>query len=251
MGGRALPAWRRLAWPGGAGRRGARTKLAAAGGLALLVLPAALIAWLAPGGLGRARVASQTPGASPPAGAPLPPALAVRSAELWFATTPAPGVWAELKIVVDNPAALDATHTHLLVPGSLLDDFQIRSTEPRMVAPPRRLPDGAYVLVFPPPIDLSWNWYRVHLTSRVRSPRPVRVAISTYGGREARGTGHIVPQVLYVDREADPFLTVPEPLVRWVPGQARSVFPILVVYAVVLGSLALAGCAAAFLALRR
>src|SRR5919202_1367580 len=61
------------------------------------------------------------------------PAPMIRSAELWYATTPAAGVWDELKIVLDNPLSVGATKTDLLVAGPLLEDFKIRSTEPPLL----------------------------------------------------------------------------------------------------------------------
>lgn len=185
-------------------------------------------------------------------GAPWPsPVPLIRSSELWYATTPAPGVWAELKIVLDNPLQARPGHTTLLVSGTVLEDFRIRSTEPKLLMQPRRRPDGRYALVFPAPIPESLNWYRVYLVARRASPRPLALSFMLDGVRNMPEQAPTPAQIFYADRQADPFMVVPEPLVGWVPGQARSAFPILVLYAVAIGAVAAAGCAAAFWAIRR
>jgi hypothetical protein len=185
-------------------------------------------------------------------GAPWPsPAPTIRSSEVWYATTPAPGVWAELKVVLDNPVESDATRTTLLVSGSVLEDFRIRSTEPRLLSQPQRRPDGRYAFVFPAPISESLNWYRVFLVCRKSSPRPLQVGFMLDGATSLTDTEPTPTKVFYSDRQADPFLVVPEPLVSWVPGQAQTAFPVLVLYALAMGGVAAAGCVAAFWAIRR
>jgi hypothetical protein len=185
-------------------------------------------------------------------GAPWPsPVVAIRSSELWYATTPAPGVWAELKVVLDVPIKSDATRTTLLVSGSVLEDFRIRSTEPRLLSQPQRRPDGRYAFVFPAPIPESLNWYRVFLVSRKSSPRPLQLGFMLDGSKSVLDSGASPAKIFYSDRQADPFLVVPEPLVSWVPGQAQTAFPVLVLYAIAMGGVAAAGCVAAFWAIRR
>jgi hypothetical protein len=185
-------------------------------------------------------------------GAPWPtPLPIIRSSELWYATTPAPGVWAELKVVLDNPLQAGPTKTTLLVSGSLLEDFKIRSTEPKLLTQPRRRPDGRYALVFPAPIPESLNWLRVFLECRKAAPRPLSLGFMLDGARALPDQSPTTAQVFFSDRQADPFIVVPERLVSWVPGQAQSAFPVLVVYAVAMGTIAAAGCVAAFWAVRR
>ena len=83
--------------------------------------------------------------------------LRIRSGELRYATAPAPGVWAELKVVLDNPLAAVASSTSILVPGSFLDDFAVRGSVPELVAPPTHEADGRASFVFPAPIGQSLN----------------------------------------------------------------------------------------------
>jgi hypothetical protein len=185
-------------------------------------------------------------------GAPWPaPGPQIRSAELWYATAPAPGVWAELKVVMDNPLAAGPTRSVLLVSGTLMEDFRIRTSEPKLLTQPRRRPDGRYALVFPAPIPESLNWYRIYLECRNRTPRALNLGLMLDGARNLTEHPPVPAEVYFADRQADPFLVVPESLVRWVPGQAQTALPVLVAYAVVLGAVAAAGCAAAFWAVRR
>lgn len=184
--------------------------------------------------------------AAPPGAAWPLPAPAIQSAELWYATAAAPGVWAELRVVVDNPLAGSATKCALLVPGTLLEDFRIRSTEPKLLTPPRRRPDGRYALAFPAPLAQSLNWYRLQLEARSARLRPIQLGFVLDGIRGAPDAAPAPARVFYSDRQADPFSVVPEPLVGWVPGRARGAFPLLVAFALAVGAIALAGCAAAF-----
>jgi len=214
--------------------------------LAALVIGAQRFGWFA------------RPVAAPQAlseGSPWPsPVPVIRSAELWFATTPSPGVWAELKVVLDNPlkpGSANPTRSTLLVSGTLMEDFRIRSTEPKLLVQPRRRPDGRYALVFPAPLPESLNWYRVYLEARRSAPRPLALGFMLDGQRNLEEQPPVAAQVFFTDRQADPFRVVPEPLVSWVPGQAGSAFPILVLYAVAIGSIAAAGCVAAFWTVRR
>jgi hypothetical protein len=188
-------------------------------------------------------------------GAPWPsPFPLVRNAELWYATTAAPGVWAELKVVVDNPLAAgqtNPTRSTLLISGTVLEDFRIRSTEPKLLTQPQRRPDGRYAFTFPAPIPESLNWYRVYLECRKASPRPLSLTFMWDGARDLPELAPSAAQVFFTDRQADPFKVIPEPLVRWVPGQSTSAFPVLVLYALAVGVVAAAGCVAAFRAVRR
>lgn len=172
-------------------------------------------------------------------------------AELTYSTTPAPGVWAELKVIVNNPLNVPAQKCVLLVPDSVLEDFRIRSTDPKLLAPPRRRPDGRYALIFAPPLNQSLNWYRVNLEVRDHSPRPIQVSYAMDGIRGVPETPQVSPRVLYTDREEDPFMVIPDALVGWLPGQGRGAFPVLVGYAVAVGAVILAGCATAFWMVRR
>src|SRR5687768_923585 len=213
----------------------------------LLAVAAPRFGWFAP------------PRTAPPAqlgeGSPWPsPVPVIRSSELWYATTAARGVWAELKVVMDNPLRPGVGHptrTTLLVSSTLMEDFRIRSTEPKLVVQPRRRPDGRYALVFPAPLPESLNWYRVYLEARKPAPRPLAVSFVLEGQPNLQEQAPTPAQVFYTDRQADPFGVVPEPLVSWVPGQAGSAFPVLVLYAVAIGTIAAAGCIAAFWAVRR
>lgn len=188
-------------------------------------------------------------------GAPWPsPFPLIRSSELWYSTTPAPGVWAELKVVVDNPlqaGSNNPTRSTLLVSGTVLEDFRVRSTEPKLLTQPQRRPDGRYAFVFPAPIPESLNWYRVYLECRRTSPRPLALTFMWDGARDLPELAPSPAQVFLTDRQADPFKVVPEPIVGWVPGQSRSAFPVLVLYALAVGAVAAAGCIAAFWAVRR
>ncbi|MGI8422893.1 MAG: hypothetical protein ACR2NO_02025 [Chloroflexota bacterium] len=188
-------------------------------------------------------------------GSPWPsPVPIIRSSELWFATTPAPGVWAELKLVLDNPlraGAANPTKTTILVSGTLMEDFRVRSTEPKLLTQPRRRPDGRYALVFPAPLPESLNWFRVFLEARRSTPRPLSLGFMLDGSQNLAEEPPTAVHVFYADRQSDPFMVVPEPLVGWVPGQAGSAFPILVLYAVAIGTIAAAGCVAAFWVVRR
>jgi hypothetical protein len=205
----------------------------------------ALGLWLRPGMLPAERGAA--------AGRPAPPVdrPRIQGAELRLATSPAPGVWAELKVILDNPlpaGPLGPATTVLLVPATVLEDFAIRSTEPPLLGAPRRRADGRYALLFPAPLAQTLTWYRVHLTLRTGTPRPVRVAVLL--DRPLLETRPVRPEVIYADREADPFGVVPEPLVGWLPGQSAGAFRLLLAYAAGLAVIVVAGCLAAFGALR-
>jgi hypothetical protein len=169
---------------------------------------------------------------------------------LRYATRPAPGVWAELKVVLDNPlpAAEGPTQTTLLVPDTFFDDFTIRSTEPPMVAPPRRRDDRRYALTFPAPLAQSLNWYRVELAVRRPAPRPVAIGIVVDPPRSELHA--IEPAVRYADREEDPFIVVPEPLVGRLPAAPQGTLPLLLAFALALGAVTAAGCVAAYRAVR-
>lgn len=173
----------------------------------------------------------------------------VRVAELWYATTPAPGVWAELKIVLDYPGAVlepASERTTLIVPASVFQDFRLRSTEPALVAPPRPLAGGGYALVFPAPLSHSWNWFRLQLEARSASPRPVRCAFQLIEGKRSLELDAVPVAVYYSDRQADPFMDVPTPLLRWLPGPGRAAFVALLGLTLFVSGAAVAGCAAAF-----
>jgi hypothetical protein len=231
-------------------RGAARVALLAGVGVTALSFAALLMVWR----LGaRPEPAPATPAAvAASQGAPWPvPQPAIRSSELWYATSPAPGVWAELKVVLDNPLTSGPTRTTLFVSGTLMEDFRIRSTEPKLLTQPRRRPDGRYALVFAAPIPESLNWYRVFLECRNSAPRTVKLGFMLDGAKSLTEHPPVPAEVYFADRQADPFLVVPESIVRWVPGQAHTAFPVLVVYAVLLGAVAAAGCAAAFWAVRR
>jgi hypothetical protein len=227
---------------------------AAAVGAAVAVLTYAALAVAAPRFGWFARPAPP-PAATLGEGSPWPsPVPVIRSSELWYATTPTRGVWAELKIVLDNPlraGPTNPTRTTILVSGTLMEDFRIRSTEPNLLVQPRRRPDGRYALVYPAPLPESLNWYRVYLETRKSAPRPLSLGFMLEGQRNLEEQTPVPAQIFFADRQADPFRVVPEPLVSWVPGQAGSAFPILVLYAVAIGSVAAAGCVAAFWAVRR
>ena len=249
---------------GGAGRAWSGFPLPvsrrAAQSAALVGLIAALVAFIALS-IAAPRFGWFAPVRTAPAqlaeGSPWPsPVPVIRSSELWYATTPARGVWAELKVVLDNPLRPGAGHptrTTLLISSTLMEDFRIRSTEPKLVVQPRRRPDGRYALVFPAPLPESLNWFRVYLETRKQAPRPLALSF-VFEGQASASLQEQPPmpaQVFYSDRQSDPFRVVPEPLVSWVPGQAGSAFPILVLYALAVGSIAAAGCIAAFWAVRR
>jgi hypothetical protein len=215
-------------------------RIAVVGVVALLVL-----AFLA-----RFALASGWPRPARPAVLPTP-VPAIQTAELRYATRPAPGVWAELKVILDNPRppmAEGPTQTILLVPDTFFDEFTIRSTEPAMIGPPRRRDDGRYALSFPAPLSQSLNWYRVELAVRRPAARALPVAFAI--DRPPFESRIIRVAIHYADREADPFLVVPELLVAWLPGQARSTLPLLLVFALALGAVATAGCVAAYRAVR-
>ena len=220
--------------------------LAALIAFVVLVLVAPRLGWFAP---------PQTATAQLGEGSPWPsPVPVIRSSEIWYATSPAQGVWAELKVVLDNPlraGTSNATRTTLLVSSTLMEDFRIRSTEPKLLVQPRRRPDGRYALVFPAPLPESLNWYRVYLEARKSAPRPLALSFLLDGQSNLQEQPPVPAQVFLADRQADPFRVVPEPLVSWVPGQAGSAFPVLVLYAVAIGAIAAAGCVAAFWAVRR
>jgi len=105
--------------------------------------------------------------------------------------------------------------------------------------------------MFPAPIPESLNWIRVYLECRKTSPRPISLGFMLDGTRGLTEHAPTPAQIYYADREEDPFMVVPEPLVSWVPGQARSAFPVLMLYAFAIGATVSAGCAAAFWAVRR
>ncbi|HEV2122137.1 MAG TPA: hypothetical protein VGW38_05090 [Chloroflexota bacterium] len=190
-----------------------------------------------------------------PQGAPWPvPEPTIRTCELWYATTPAPGVWAELKVVLDNPLPAGPgapSRALLLVPGTLLEDFKIRSAEPKLLTQPTRRPDGRYALAFAAPIPESLNWYRLYLTVRTASPRPVQLAFMLGGGRSLPLMQPVPAQIFHTDRQADPFLAVPEPLVRWLPSHGRDAFPLLAAISAALCVLAIGGCVFAFKTIHR
>ncbi len=179
------------------------------------------------------------------------PRPVIQTAELRYATGPAPGVWAELKVVLDNPlpaVAEGPAQTTLLVPETFFDDFTIRSTEPPMVAPPHRRADRRYALSFPAPLAQSLNWYRVELAVRRPATRPVAIGIVVDGPPFELHA--IEPVVRYADREEDPFLVVPEPLVGWLPAAPQGTLPLLLVFALALSAVTAAGCVAAYRAVR-
>jgi hypothetical protein len=153
--------------------------------------------------------------------------------------------------VVDNPIVSAAAKCALIVPGTLLEDFRIRSTEPKLLAPPRRRPDGRYALIFPAPISESWNWYRVDLRARRSAPRPLELGFVLEGVTNVPEVSPVTAEVIYSDRQADPFMDVPEPLLRWVPGRSTGAFPVLLVYALALGATIVLGCLAGFRLVRR
>jgi hypothetical protein len=197
--------------------------------------------------------ALQGTGPTRPATTPQPPrsAPAVTLSEIWYATTPSKGVWAEWKIVLDNPLATKASRTYILVPATVMQDFSIRSTEPRMITPARRSADGRFLLTFPAPLPRSLNWYRINLVVRGARARPVQFGVLLDGVPGVSETTPVTAQVFYADRKADPFKVVPEPLVGWLPGQARGAFPVLVAYALAVGATVVGGTFAALLLLRR
>ena len=187
-----------------------------------------------------------------PRGTVLAPRPRITSSELRFATRPASGVWVELKIVLDNPLPPTDSgprHTVLLLPGTLMEDYKLRGSEPTLVAAPMRRSDGRYALVFPAPLSQSLNWYRVDLEVRHARPRPLSLSVML--DRPLLETATRVPQVQYADRDADPFLVVPEPVVAWIPGAAGGALPVLVLYTLAVTVLIGGGCAVAFLAVRR
>jgi hypothetical protein len=212
---------------------------------AALLLGLSLLVSLASGACAQRATPGPQPGRAP----------TVRQAELWYATAPAAGVWAELMVVLDNPQSLEADRTVLRFPGALLDDFALRDTEPALLAPPVREPDGSYSFVFPPPLDRSLNWYRVFLAARRAAPRPFRVAVAIErpgGGSAARlEVPPVAPRTRYVDREADPFRVVPEGAVAWIPTRPGAILPLLALTAAVLAVTAAGGCLAAFRLQRR
>jgi hypothetical protein len=187
-------------------------------------------------------------GTGPGQSAPPERSPAVRRAELWFATTPAPGVWADLLLVLENPLAEPAERTVLRFPATLLEDFALRDTEPPLLGPPVREADGGYAFVFPPPLDRSLNWYRVYLAARRQGPRPFQVAVSIDrpAGAGPLALSPTAPRARYVDRAADPFRTVPEALVAWLPSRPAALLPLLVLTGAVLATTVTAGCLAAF-----
>jgi hypothetical protein len=187
-------------------------------------------------------------------GAPWPseaPSPVVRSAELWYDTAPAPGVWAELKVILDYPLPEGPSKTILLVSDTVMEDFRLRSTEPKLLTPPRRRPDGRFAFVFPAPVAESPNWFRLFLECRNKAPHAPAVGFMLDGDWPQGDHGPVPAQVFRTDRQEDPFMVVPGPLVNWLPGQATTAFPILVIYALAIGGLAAAGCAAALWAVRR
>jgi hypothetical protein len=189
------------------------------------------------------------PPAHPPAVPPTTPTIV--TSQLRYEARPAPGVWAELMLILDNPlpdSPGGATRAVLLVPGSLLEDFRLRETEPRLVAQPERRSDGRDALTFPPPLAQTLNWYRLEL--EVLRPRPRPVQVSLLLDRPPFQTRLNGVRVIYADREADPFGSVPEALLAWLPGNAAGALPLLVAYTTALALLILGGCAAAFRAVR-
>jgi hypothetical protein len=190
---------------------------------------------------------------------PSRPAPRVREAELWYASTPAPGVWVELKLVLENPDVLEGERTVFRFPARLLDDFSVRDAEPPLLGPPVQEADGRYAFAFPAPLDRSYNWYRLFLAARTVAPRPFQVAVAiegraaaSAGGAAASGAARrldvppVAPRIRYVDREADPFRVVPEALVGWLPSQPGALLPLMTAMAAVLAITAGAGCLAAF-----
>ena len=92
---------------------------------------------------------------------------------------------------------------------------------------------GATPSSSPPPLDRSLNWYRVYLAARRQGPRPFQVAVSIDAPRRRRRRlrGRLspaAPRARYVDRAADPFRTVPEALVAWLPSRPAVLLPLLV-----------------------
>jgi hypothetical protein len=184
----------------------------------------------------------------------------VREAELWYASSPAPGVWVELKLVLENPDVLEGERTVFRVPPRVLDDFALRDAEPPLLGPPVQEADGRYAFAFPAPLDRSYNWYRLFLSTRGHDPRPFQVAVAIEGhagSAVAPGGGGaapgrrldvpaVTPRTRYVDREADPFRVVPEALIAWLPSRPRALLPLMAATAAVLAMTAGAGCLAAF-----
>jgi hypothetical protein len=184
--------------------------------------------------------------------APAPPVPTIQVADLRYERQPAPGVWAELKVILDNPLPgeqASPTHTVLLVPGAFFEEFNIRSTEPKLLAPPRLRSDGRYALLFPAPLALSLNWYRLELVVSRRATPPAQVSILL--DQPLYETRSKVVAVHYADRDADPFRVVPEPLVGWLPGRQGSALPLLLAYTLALAGVTVVGCAAAFRLVRR
>lgn len=172
----------------------------------------------------------------------------IRSAELTYATMPEPGVWADLVVVLDDPLPPGdggPTKVTLLLPGTLLQDFKIRTCEPKLTTPPMRRPDGRYALVFPAPIPQSLNWYRISLETR-HPPHGLEVAYLLDGARNLPDLPPVPVKTLYADREADPFMVVPEPLVYWLPGRATAAFPVALAASALLGAVGIVGCVLAF-----
>lgn len=209
---------------------------------------------------------------------------AIKRAELWYATTPGDGVWAELRLILDNPLTLNAERTVLRLPAGVMDDFRVRGSEPDLLWPPVVEADGRHAFVFPAPIARSQNWYRLYLAvhrpsagASPREPRPLpralRVALAIEGGRAIEGgeavdagpanasdrrpgrLPYTVPEApvraRFVDREADPFLLVPEAAVAWLPRQSSRLLPVLVVAAAALATTVAGGCLATLWVLRR
>lgn len=193
-------------------------------------------------------------GGTPPAR----PAPRVREAELWYASNPAPGVWVELKLVLENPDVLEGERTVFRFPAWLLDDYTVRDAEPPLLGPPVQEADGRYAFAFPAPLDRSFNWYRLFLAARTAAPRAFQVAVAIEGRAAASpaaagaGAGRrldvpaVTPRTRYVDREADPFRVVPEALVGWLPSRPGALLPLMTAMAAVLAITAGAGCLAAF-----
>ena len=245
-------------WPAGRSWTGAgpsrRTVVTAAlVGVATALLAFVLLSVAAPrtGWFAPARTAPTQLAEGSPWPSPVP---AIRSSELWYASTPAPGVRAELKLVLDNPLRPGAGHptrTTLFVSATLLEDFRIRSTEPRLLMQPRRRPDGRYALVFPAPHPESLNWYRVYLEARKNAPRPPAVSFMLEGQPNLQEQPPLPAQVYVADRQADPVRVIPERLDGRAAGWAGNTVPSLTLYAVAIGSAAAAGCIAASWMLRR
>jgi hypothetical protein len=175
----------------------------------------------------------------------------VVSAELRFSKAPASGVWAELKLVVSYPRDLGATSTTMLLPASLLSDYEIRSTEPGLLAPLSNRRDGRYELTFPPPIVDSFNWYRVFLTARTARPAPLVASVAFDGSQLPLRIEGARPRVMYLDREEEPFKVVPRALVAWLPVSPRQVFPVVVLMTAAIALFAAAGSWAVLWSLRR